>query len=121
MAKAFQFVAMTLIAIVLVGSQCKILCTLGSCDKPLPSKQATGQHKSCHQDKTPNRGSCSHVEMGAESVSVSSSFGQLSGELFTSGVTSAEVSPLITIFHVTLYRLPFRAANEQCLSSILRI
>ena len=121
MAKAFQFVAMALIAIVLVGSQCKILCALGSCDKPLPSKQATGQHKSCHQDKTPTRGGCSHVEMGAESVSVSSSFGQLSGELFTSLVTSAEVSPLVTIFQVTLYRLPFRAANELGLSSILRI
>ncbi len=121
MAKAFQFVAMALIAVVLVGSQCKALCAVGSCDKPTQSKQAPGQHKSCHQDKTPSHGSCSHVEMGTENVSVNSSFGQLSSELFTVSVTSPEVSPLSTISTVTWYHHPIPASNQQGLSSILRI
>ena len=120
-ARAFQFVAMALIAVVLVGSQCKALCAIGSCEKPTQSKQATGQHKSCHQDQTPSHGSCSHVEMGAENVSSSSFFGQLSSELFTSGVTYAEVSPLSTISPVTLHRQPIPVSNQRGLSSILRI
>ena len=121
MARAFQFVAMALIAVVLVGSQCEALCAIGSCEKPAQWKQATGQHKSCHQDQTPSQGSCSHVEMGAENVSSSSSFGQFSSELFTSGVTYAEVSPLSTISPVTLHLQPIPVSNQRGLSSILRI
>lgn len=127
MAKFFQLVAVVLIGAVLVGAQCRELCSFLSLERQAQATQAPENEMPCHQkhsptDSQPPTGDepCSHHELVAER-SKASSTDDLQAVSFVTVRIEAQLVPVFSSSPLPLKHEQSPGLSPLALTSILRI